>query len=68
MQKELRRRPGGDLLVIDLPSNVDMSDYAIVEEGAPSGWYREWCVPAKVLNKFAVVRKATAEETEQAGW
>jgi hypothetical protein len=44
---------GDQILEIILPSNCDLSDYELIEEGKP---YREWHVPANVLNENGQVR------------
>ena len=42
---------GEQLIAITLPATIDISDYEIVEDGKP---YREWCVPAEILNQAKV--------------
>jgi hypothetical protein len=32
-----------------LPDDFDLDSWEIIEEGKP---YREWCVPARILNRF----------------
>ena len=44
---------GDDLLEITFPSTVVLDDFEIVEE--LSG-YREWCVPAALLNQQGTIR------------
>ena len=34
---------------VTIPDDVDFDDYELIEEGMP---YREWCVPAELLNRF----------------
>lgn len=47
--------PDGVVLVIDLPdSESDLSYYELVEEGKP---YREWLVPAALINSRGAVRR-----------
>jgi hypothetical protein len=41
------------LLEIKLPDNLDISEYELIEEGKP---YREWCVPAELINQHGSVR------------
>lgn len=48
----------GSVLVITLPDDLDLDDYAIVEEGAPPDWRREWLIPAEVLNRLGSVERA----------
>jgi hypothetical protein len=44
---------GDVLLRVVLPEGrIDMDFFEIVEEGKP---YREWCVPARLINEFGVV-------------
>lgn len=44
---------GGDLLEVTLPADVALDDFELVEEGKP---YREWCVPASLLNDRGSIR------------
>lgn len=53
---------GDQLLEIALPENVDLSYYELVEEGIG---YREWCVPAAILNDSAKIRLLTLEEQDE---
>jgi hypothetical protein len=46
---------GDQILEVTLPDNLDLDRYELVQEGAP---YREWCVPAAVLNGLGAVRLA----------
>ena len=39
------------VLTIDLSDSVDLTEYEIIEELKP---YREWCVPAEILNAGTV--------------
>jgi hypothetical protein len=54
---------GPDLLEVQLPPDVDLRDYEIVEALKP---YREWCVPAALLNEQATLRLLTDEEVDAA--
>jgi hypothetical protein len=48
---------GDKLLEVNLPDGCcDFSYYELVEEGKP---YREWCIPAEVINRHGTVRLAT---------
>ena len=48
--------------------DVDLDPLAIVEESAPAGWRREWCMPAELLNDRATVTLVDdAERDEIAG-
>jgi hypothetical protein len=55
------KKAGADLLVIDLPDTVVITEYEIVED-SPPGWRREWCVPAEVLNRRGRVKLLTDDE------
>jgi hypothetical protein len=51
---------GGDhVLEVTLPDDCcDLSYYELVEEGKP---YREWCIPAEIINLPAAIQLVTAE-------
>jgi hypothetical protein len=38
---------GDERLQVEFPDEVDLSDFELIEEGKP---YREWCVPAALIN------------------
>lgn len=42
---------GDQLLVVDLPDDLDLSPHEVIEEGKP---YREWIVPAPLVNAGVV--------------
>src|SRR4051812_4635277 len=48
-------KAGRDLLVVDLPDAIHISDYEVVEEDSPPGRPREWLVPADLLNQVGRV-------------
>lgn len=52
---------GDNLLAVEIPDQVSLDDFEIVEEGQG---YREWCVPAAVLNEVAVVRLLVENEED----
>jgi hypothetical protein len=54
---------GDQLLEIALPSQHAISDYELIEDGKP---YREWCVPARILNRYARTRRLLKWEEEDA--
>jgi hypothetical protein len=54
------------LLLVKIPRAL-VSKYEWVDEGKPPGAYREWLVPAALLNKHAQIRVATEAE-EAAGF
>ncbi|WP_422734014.1 hypothetical protein ACN26Y_29945 [Micromonospora sp. WMMD558] len=53
---------GEDLVAIELPAEVDLGDFELVEDGKG---YREWCVPAGLLNAGAI-RRLSEDEAEAA--
>jgi hypothetical protein len=51
---------GNRLLEVTLPDDCcDFYYYELVEEGKP---YREWCIPAEIINRYGTVRRVTANE------
>ena len=38
---------GNKVLEVDLPEDLDLADYQLIEDGKP---YHQWCVPASLLN------------------
>lgn len=52
----------GDQL-LEVLVDVDISNYELVEEGKP---FREWCLPAQLLNDHGTTRLLSAEEAEDA--
>jgi hypothetical protein len=59
---------GNQLLEIALPSCYDISFYELIEDEKP---YREWCVPANILNQYARIRLLNWEaevQAENAPW
>lgn len=55
---------GDALLAVDLPDDVSLDDWEIVEEDDDGNTYREWCVPAKLLNESGSVRLLSQEEED----
>ena len=50
---------GNKLLEVTLPDDCcDLSYYELVEEGKP---YREWCIPAEIINRHGTLRFVTTE-------
>jgi hypothetical protein len=43
---------GDQVLIVEVPDAVDLGEFEIVEDGKP---YREWCIPAALLNRHATV-------------
>lgn len=58
---------GDDVLAVELPDDLDLTDFEIVDRSGMSG-YREWCIPATLLNKRGTVRLLTEEEGWLARW
>jgi len=57
--------PDNQSLEITLPAQIDTSDWRLVRpESAPCRW-REWIIPAEILNKHATVRWLSSEEWER---
>ena len=53
---------GDQLLEVSLPEDsCDLTYYELVEEEKP---YREWCLPAPVINRFGSVRLLSEEEED----
>lgn len=53
---------GDQVLKVALPDDIDLDDFEIVEHGKG---YREWCVPAELINSQGVVCLLSEEEAEQ---
>lgn len=45
---------GDEVLQVEIADSVDLSDYEIVEDLKP---YREWCIPAELVNANATVTR-----------
>jgi len=60
---------GDSVLLVDLAlSGKEIAQFEWIEEGKP---YREWQIPAKLINENASIRVATEEEVDEAierGW
>jgi hypothetical protein len=54
---------GDQVLEILLPGDVDLTNFELIDEGRHSA-YREWCVPAELLNARAEARLLTEAEVE----
>ncbi len=56
--------PGAaQLLEITLPVGIDISSFEIFTPGAE---WREWCVPADIINQYRKIRHLSESEFEQA--
>lgn len=53
---------GDQVLRVELPDDADLGDFEIVEEAKP---YREWCVPAALINARATVTLMDDEAYEE---
>lgn len=40
---------GDQLIRVTIPDEADVADYEWIEEGKP---YREWCIPAAIVNRY----------------
>lgn len=49
---------GEDLFEIEIPAHVDIREYELIQPRSP---YREWCVPADLLNNRCAVRLLNAD-------
>ena len=49
---------GDQVLQVEFPDDVDLGDFELIEEYKP---YREWCVPAALINACATVTLMSAE-------
>lgn len=53
---------GDELLEVGVPDDLDLSQFELVEDGKG---YREWCVPAELLNSRSTVRRVSEEEEDE---
>ena len=56
-----------ELLELEVPDDEDLGFCKLMEERAPPGSRREWCVPAALLSDVAKVTKAPHELFFQGG-
>jgi hypothetical protein len=56
---------GDDLLEVIMPDEVDLSDFEIIQDDIG---YREWCVPAALINERAAVRLMPQAEQDEETW
>ena len=59
----LAAQPGEQLLEISLPAEIDISPFEIF---APGARWREWCVPANIVNQYGKIRQLPEDERKQA--
>jgi hypothetical protein len=57
--------PDDQLLEITLPGQIDNSNWRLVCPENPCRW-KEWLIPARILNKHARVRQLRKDQWEQA--
>lgn len=50
---------GRQLLEITISDSIDLSYYELIEEDKP---YREWCIPAELINRNATLRLVPFDE------
>lgn len=55
---------GDQVLRVEMPDDVDLADFELIEDGKP---YREWCVPATLINTHATVTLMTDDELADMG-
>ncbi|MFD7157550.1 hypothetical protein ACFV9C_23330 [Kribbella sp. NPDC059898] len=53
---------GDQVLEVRLPDDLDLDEFAIVEEGLPP-W--EWIVPAELINRRGSIRLLTEDEVDE---
>lgn len=53
---------GGQILQVELPDDIDLGDFEVIEEGKP---YREWCVPADLINTHGTVTLLSDHELDR---
>jgi hypothetical protein len=62
---------GEQVLRVEVPDDVDLAEYGLIEEGGtaasgrPEGSYREWCVPAALVNTHATVTLMSEAEVDE---
>jgi len=56
---------GNDLLEVTMPDEMDLSGFEIVGDNAG---YREWCVPAALINRHGTVRQVGPAEEDEISW
>lgn len=49
---------GEELFEIEVPAEVNLREYELIQPRSP---YREWCVPADLLNQLCAIRLLDAE-------
>jgi hypothetical protein len=59
VEEVLQGAKGRQLLEVTMPDSIDLSYYELVEEDKP---YREWCIPAEIINRNATLRLVPFDE------
>ena len=54
--------PGDQVLRVEFPDGVDLGDFELIEECKP---YREWCVPAELINARATVTLMSDDDVDE---
>jgi hypothetical protein len=55
---------GDQVLRVEFGDDVDLDDFEVIEDLKP---YREWCIPAEVINTHATVTLLGDDELEDLG-
>ncbi len=53
---------GDQVLRVEFGDDVDLGDFEVIREGAP---YREWCVPATLINERATVTVMSEDDVDR---
>jgi hypothetical protein len=53
---------GDQVLQVEFPNDVDLGDFEVVKEHKP---YREWCVPAALINAQATVTLMSDDDVDE---
>lgn len=53
---------GDQVLRVEFGDDVDLGDFELIQEGCP---YREWCVPATLINERATVTLMSESDVDE---
>jgi hypothetical protein len=53
---------GDQVLAVELPDDLDLDPFELIEDMKP---YREWCVPAQLVNEHGAVRMLSQDELDE---
>jgi hypothetical protein len=53
---------GDQVLAVELPDDLDLDPFELIEDMKP---YREWCVPAQLVNEHGAVRMLRQDELDE---